>query len=71
MMGFFRQKQVAKAPAYKAITFGGWRYTPQPDITAYELSLLALVFGNIMHRQDIKPYIEQNNLVRHFQIDAQ
>ena len=67
MMGFFKKKPVAKFPAHKVIGFGGWRYAPQPDITAYELALLAPVFGSVMHRQDIKPYIEQNNLIRHFQ----
>jgi len=67
MMGFFKKKQEAKFPEHKVIGFGGWRYAPQPDITAYEMALLAPVFGSVMHRQDIKPYIEQNNLIRHFQ----
>ena len=67
MMGFFKKKPVARFPEHKVISFGGWRYAPQPDITAYELALLAPVFGSVMHRQDIKPYIEQNNLIRHFQ----
>jgi hypothetical protein len=67
MMGFFKKKPVTKFPEYKAISFGDWRYAPQSDITAYELALLAPVFGVIMHRQDIRPYIEQNNLIRHFQ----
>jgi len=67
MIGIFKKKPVARFPEHKVISFGGWRYAPQSDITAYELALLAPVFGTIMHRQDIKPYIEQNNLTRHFQ----
>jgi hypothetical protein len=69
MMGFlnFKKKQEARFPEHKVIAFGGWRYAPQPDITAYELALLVPVFGTVMVRTDIKKYIEQNNLTRHFQ----
>lgn len=74
MIGFFKKlfnhKQPPRFPEHKVISFGGWRYAPQPDITAYELALLAPVFGTIMHSRDIKPYIEQNNLTRHFQETA-
>lgn len=67
MIRFFKKKQEAKYPEHKVISFGGWRYAPQPDITAYELAILAPVFGTMMHSRDIKPYLEQNNLTRHFQ----
>jgi hypothetical protein len=69
MMGFFKKKQVpapARYPEHKVISFGGWRYAPTPDITTYELAVLAPVFGTSMHSRDIKPYLEQNNLTRHF-----
>ena len=67
MIRFFKKKQEAKYPEHKVISFGGWRYAPQPDITAQELAILAPVFGTMMHSRDIKPYLEQNNLTRHFQ----
>jgi hypothetical protein len=62
----FKDKPQAKVPEVKAIAFGKWRYAPQPDITAYELAMLAPVFGAMMVRADVKPYIEKNNLTRHF-----
>jgi len=71
MMGFFKKKLVTKFPEYKEISFGNWRYAPQSDITAYELALLVPVFGLAMQRQDIKPYIENNNLIRHFQLQGE
>jgi len=44
MIGIFKKKPVARFPEHKVISFGGWRYAPQSDITAYELALLAPVF---------------------------
>ena len=62
----FKDKPEAKAPEFKSVAFGKWQYAPQPDITAYELAMLAPVFGAMMVRADVKPYIQQNNLTRHF-----
>jgi hypothetical protein len=62
----FKDKEEAKVPEFKVISFGKWQYAPQPDITAYELSMLAPVFGTVMVRTDIKPSLEKNNLTRHF-----
>jgi hypothetical protein len=62
----FKDKEEAQVPKFKAIAFGKWQYAPQPDITAYELAMLAPVFGAMMVRTDVKPYIEKNNLKRHF-----
>jgi hypothetical protein len=53
-------------PEHKSIVFGGWKYAPSADATAHEVALLAPIFGGVMARSDIKPYIEQNNLIRHF-----
>ena len=53
-------------PEHKNIVFGGWQYAPAQDITAHEVALLAPIFGGTMVRTDIKPYIEKNNLTRHF-----
>lgn len=53
-------------PEHKSIVFGGWRYAPVEDITAHEVALLAPIFGGVMTRTDIKPYINENNLTRHF-----
>lgn len=55
-------------PEHKSIVFGGWQYAPVEDITAHEVALLAPIFGGVMSRIDIKPYIEKNNLTRHFKI---
>ena len=57
-----------KVPEFKSITFGKWQYAPAPDITVYELAILAPIFGTIMVRTDIKTYIEKNNLTIHFKI---
>jgi hypothetical protein len=62
----FKDKPEAKTPEHKPIVFGGWQYAPQPDITAYELAMLSPVFGAMMVRADVKPYIEKNELTRHF-----
>jgi len=62
----FKDKEEAKVPEFKTISFGKWQYAPQPDITSYELAMLAPVFGTVMVRTDIKPYIKENNLTRHF-----
>lgn len=62
----FKDKPEAKVPEFKSIYFGQWQYAPQPDITAYELAMLAPVFGTAMVRTDIKPYLKENNLTRHF-----
>ena len=62
----FKDKEGARVPEFKAIAFGKWQYAPQLDITAYELAMLAPVFGAMMVRADVKPYIEKNNLKRHF-----
>jgi hypothetical protein len=62
----FKDKEEAKVPEFKTISFGKWQYAPQPDITSYELAMLAPVFGTVMIRTDIKPYIKENNLTRHF-----
>lgn len=62
----FKDKEEAKVPEFKAISFGRWQYAPQPDITAYEMAMLAPVFGTVMLRTDIRTYIEKNNLTRHF-----
>ena len=62
----FKDKEEAKVPEFKIISFGKWQYAPQPDITPYELAMLAPVFGTVMVRTDIRPYIEKNNLKRHF-----
>ena len=62
----FKDKEEARVPKFKTISFGKWQYAPQPDITSYELAMLAPVFGTVMIRTDIKPYIKENNLTRHF-----
>jgi hypothetical protein len=62
----FKDKKEAKVPEFKTISFGKWQYAPHPDITSYELAMLAPVFGTVMVRTDIKPYIKENNLTRHF-----
>jgi hypothetical protein len=62
----FKDKETAKVPKFKTICFGKWQYAPQPDITTYELAMLAPVFGTVMVRTDIRPYIKENNLTRHF-----
>ena len=62
----FKNKEEAKVPEFKAVSFGRWQYAPQPDITAYELAMLTPVFGTVMIRTDVKPYITENNLTRHF-----
>jgi len=64
---FKKEVPEAKVPEFKEIVFGGWRYAPAPDITTYELAMLAPIFGTVMVRTDIKNYIEKNNLTRHFQ----
>ena len=55
-------------PEHKSIVFGGWQYAPTEDITAHEVALLAPIFGGVMARTDIKPYIGKNNLTRHFKL---
>jgi len=60
------KKQEAKVPEFKQVVFGKYVYAPAPDITAYELAMLAPIFGTVMVRTDIGPYIEKNNLTRHF-----
>jgi hypothetical protein len=60
-----------KVPEFKQVAFGKWLYAPAPDITAYELAMLAPVFGTVMVRNDIRPYIKENNLTRHFKIPAE
>jgi hypothetical protein len=62
----FKDKEEAKVPEFKTISFGKWQYAPQTDITTYELAMLAPVFGTVMVRTDIRLYIEKNNLKRHF-----
>ncbi len=62
----FKDKKQAKVPEFKTISFGKWQYAPQTDITSYELAMLAPVFGTVMVRTDIKSYIKENNLTRHF-----
>lgn len=62
----FKDKEEATVPKFKAISFGRWQYAPQPDITTHELAMLIPVFGTVMVRADVKPYLEQNNLTRHF-----
>jgi hypothetical protein len=62
----FKDKEEAKVPEFKTISFGRWQYAPQPDITTYELAMLAPIFGTVMVRTDIRNYIEKNNLTRHF-----
>jgi hypothetical protein len=64
----FKDKEEARVPEFKTISFGKWQYAPQPDITTYELAMLAPVFGTVMVRTDIRSYIEKNNLKRHFKI---
>jgi hypothetical protein len=53
-------------PEYKDIAFGGWKYAPTEDITAHEVALLSPIFGGVMARIDVKPYIQKNNLTKHF-----
>ena len=62
----FKEKEEAKIPEFKAVAFGRWQYAPQPDITAHELAMLVPVFGTVMVRADVKPYLKENNLTRHF-----
>lgn len=62
----FKDKEEAKIPEFKTIAFGTWQYAPQPDITAHELAMLMPVFGTVMVRMDVKPYLKANNLTRHF-----
>lgn len=60
------KKDEQTLPEHKSIVFGGWQYAPSTDITAHEVALLAPIFGGVMARSEIKPYIEKNNLTRHF-----
>ena len=62
----FKGKEEARIPEFKTISFGRWQYAPQPDITAHELAMLIPVFGTVMVRMDVKPYLKANNLTRHF-----
>lgn len=64
----FKDKEEARVPEFKIISFGRWQYAPQPDITSYELAMLVPIFGTVMVRTDIKRYIKENNLTRHFKI---
>jgi uncharacterized protein (DUF427 family) len=60
------KKEEARVPEFKTIYFGRWQYAPQPDITTHELAMLVPVFGTVMIRSDVKPYLVENNLTRHF-----
>ena len=60
----FKDKEEARVPEFKSIAFGKWQYAPQPDITTYELAMLAPVFGTVMVRTDIRNYIEKNSFVK-------
>ena len=62
----FKDKEEARVPEFKTIYVGRWKYAPQPDITAYELAMLAPIFGTGLVRTDVKPYLKANNLTRHF-----
>lgn len=62
----FKEKEEARIPEFKAISFGRWQYAPQPDITVHELAMLVPVFGTVMIRAEVKPYLKENNLTRHF-----
>jgi hypothetical protein len=53
-------------PEHKSIVFGGWKYAPAADITAHEVALLTPIFGGVMARADVKLYVTENNLTRHF-----
>ena len=47
-------------------------YVPQPDITAYELALLTVMFPffNTGNNYDYPTYIKTNNLSRHFKQES-
>ena len=62
----FKEKEEAKIPEFKTIYVGRWKYAPQPDIATYELAMLAPIFGTGMIRTDVKPYLKENKLTRHF-----
>jgi hypothetical protein len=66
-----REVNTYKVPEFKSIYFGTWLYAPAPDITPYELALLVPIFGTVIVRTDIKPYIKENNLTRHFKIPVE
>ena len=63
---FSSKKNEFKVPEFKSIKFGNFLYAPAPDITAYELAMLAPIFGTVMVRTDVKTYIVENKLHRHF-----
>lgn len=43
-----------------------WTYKPAPDITAYEVALIAPAMYNAFIRFDYMAYFEEHNLMRHF-----
>ena len=64
----FKKKIVEKPklPELKEIRFGGWRYTPQEDITPHEVALLLPMFLSPYWQVDYHGYVEKNKLNRHF-----
>lgn len=68
MMWPFKKKIVEKPklPELGEIRFGGWRYTPQEDITPYEVSLLLPMFLSPYFQADYQHWVDKNNLRRHF-----
>lgn len=61
-----KYKAEFKIPELKEVRFGVWRYTPQEDITPYELALFLPMFLNPYMGIDYQSYVDKNNLRRHF-----
>ena len=64
----FKEKHTAEdtLPELSTIRFDKWSYTPQPDITPYEVALLLPLFVYPLWRADYQGWIDKNNLRRHF-----
>jgi hypothetical protein len=63
---FKKTKTEYKVPELSEVRFGGWRYTPQEDITPYEVSLLLPMFLSPYFQADYQGWVDKNNLRRHF-----
>jgi len=59
-------KTETKVPEFTDIKFGVHLYKPQIDITPYEVALLLPMFRTGWGLINYQPYVEKNNLTRHF-----
>lgn len=68
----FKRKEVEEEPVppFRGLYYRKdeelWKFTPAPDITAYELAMITPTFYNGYLRCDYMAYFEQHNLMRHF-----